>query len=983
MPITYQPPGYNKGFYISPAPFVDISKEYQKMDNGEIIGVQYSITLNGTLVADKGSPRHKPFKSGIVPPLPPDDFDEDTDILAGRVHEEDGDNVVPANGSGLPGLEFVSTLDVSEGGQDPDASEPKAMNPSQWYLALQRKQMAIMNLFSKEMEGGELIITSPGGGGSGGWKCYPRINSVSFPGHDPGQPNVTQFTISLEADYMIGPDGTSDLDDFRHSENEAGRSKRWLVNSASESWEIEESDHFAIRGIGKDSASFSGGRGEIHSSENSGTCSDPDIVTKSACEAGTGTTWTSGVINDQDSDGLGDVIQAFDKVYVLTHTMNATGKTKFSDGFGNHWDSGPSPTSAEDCAGLAGEWDEDSGTCTGAKGSGTKSIVAAKRLKDDSFTKQYAEDELGNTTGEAWQQARGFIYDILEYQRARRFTEGDDLTATTSATSPNFGESFNDFDFLGLNIPVDSVSTPFENYKGFNYNRTQSVDKSSGSFSITEVWVLAPEGNKVIQTFDFSVSDTSEGLVEVSVNGSIQGLNDIFASFVAPTETATKPEEDAFDEEFRNLSQPSPNMDITDDRTPINSSDSTAAEKLKNSRYENAEIHYNEIHGMVYRIAENYINRLRKNNNYDKATQNMVGTPPVASRSNVDGKGYKWGIKLHPKPISSSVSIQPSTGIITYDLSFNNRKSNYIPYALSEDIDISDTYPGQVFGSTQVIGRAAGPVLQNIGTQTQWERSLSISCQIDVHNYYIVDDIEYGMANKTTSAEGVISGANFDDDVNGLNKTKAVKNVNRSNDEHRATSETPDYVLYHESLSENHQGDDVGKRNIDDAKDVDGDKTGWKVGAIDGEGNILGSNASPSMLAQGLSNFGTAEDTRSFISSNIAKRPSQVPAQFEAIREIINAYRPLPGIEGVTKVFMNAPSENWNPKTGSWAFSLSWVYEVTTDVFGGSYTKYGYDSENKKLYHNRERHPYPGGSWDGRSEATTIMTEPPPEPAEE
>ena len=131
MPITYQPPGYNKAFYISPAPFVDISKEYQKMNNGEIIGVQYSITLNGTLVADRGSPRHTPFAGAPV------DFDADQDITdldgpdgvpptSDRRWGSPADNVVPANGLGLPGLDFVDSINVA-GGVDPDAAEPIAI----------------------------------------------------------------------------------------------------------------------------------------------------------------------------------------------------------------------------------------------------------------------------------------------------------------------------------------------------------------------------------------------------------------------------------------------------------------------------------------------------------------------------------------------------------------------------------------------------------------------------------------------------------------------------------------------------------------------------------------------------------------------------------------------------------------------------------------------------------------------------------------
>ena len=81
-------------------------------------------------------------------------------------------------------------------------------------------------------------------------------------------------------------------------------------------------------------------------------------------------------------------------------------------------------------------------------------------------------------------------------------------------------------------------------------------------------------------------------------------------------------------------------MDISDDKTPTDSSDSPvgivadaaalAAARLKNSQYENAELHYNEIHGMIYRIAENYVNRLRRYNHYDKTTQD-------GTRKNDDG----------------------------------------------------------------------------------------------------------------------------------------------------------------------------------------------------------------------------------------------------------------------------------------------------------------------------------------------------------
>ena len=38
-------------------------------------------------------------------------------------------------------------------------------------------------------------------------------------------------------------------------------------------------------------------------------------------------------------------------------------------------------------------------------------------------------------------------------------------------------------------------------------------------------------------------------------------------------------------------------------------------------------------------------------------------------------------------------------------------------------------------------------------------------------------------------------------------------------------------------------------------------------------------------------------------------------------------FRPIPGIDGVTKAYMNAPTESWNPRTGAYTLDITWVYE--------------------------------------------------------
>ena len=143
MPVTYQPPGFNDAMYLSPAPFVDISKEYDKMANGEIIGVRYSITLSGTLIADKGSPRHRNDANSFTATNTPGalNHDEDTNILDHRVVDDNvEENVVPSlnTSTGLPGLDFITSDDVAAG-VDPDMTEGGydsanlGMNPEQWY----------------------------------------------------------------------------------------------------------------------------------------------------------------------------------------------------------------------------------------------------------------------------------------------------------------------------------------------------------------------------------------------------------------------------------------------------------------------------------------------------------------------------------------------------------------------------------------------------------------------------------------------------------------------------------------------------------------------------------------------------------------------------------------------------------------------------------------------------------------------------------
>jgi len=501
MPVSYMQAGAGTASFLIPAPFVNITKNYDKSGSGEILGVKYSITLTGTLLHDRGSP--------------------------------------------TSGGTFL-TADATETGVGGDAA----------YKSIQNKQKAIMNLFSKKNEGGELYIQDPSTGGSG-FKCYPRIISVDMPNHNPGNPTISTYTVSLEADFLRGPGTVNDDDDW-------DALNKWLISSASENWNIAENE---------------GGKVITIVQNNTGP------ITK------------------------------IEKTYSLTRSISATGKAKF---------------------------DENS--------------AAADGFKSDGFSTQY--DKTGAAEqGEAWQQARGFVYDILNYGNIFLADSVDGYER----------------DKYGVNLPPG--------YEGYNYVRNETVDELSGTFSINESWILLPPGHdKVTETVESSVSQSQDtGILKVTINGSIQGMG-------------TKQH----------------NSFSGDNRVGSTEEADTVVDFAE--KYKNAKARFTAIEGNLYLVAQNL---LRDSSEF--------------------GPNDNTGTSLNQSPTSKTITRNPYTGIVTYSMEFDNRRAFAIPGVKSENISINDTYPGYVAAVTQVIGRALGPVLQSIGTQTQWQRSLTIECVVDTN----------------------------------------------------------------------------------------------------------------------------------------------------------------------------------------------------------------------------------------------------------
>lgn len=89
------------------------------------------------------------------------------------------------------------------------------------------------------------------------------------------------------------------------------------------------------------------------------------------------------------------------------------------------------------------------------------------------------------------------------------------------------------------------------------------------------------------------------------------------------------------------------------------------------------------------------------------------------------------GQTLNPVPVSASAGHNSANGEITYNITYDNRPSNYFDNVLYENINVSDTYPGDVFATIPVLGRATGPILQYTFGRTEYKRELTIELVMD------------------------------------------------------------------------------------------------------------------------------------------------------------------------------------------------------------------------------------------------------------
>ena len=87
-------------------------------------------------------------------------------------------------------------------------------------------------------------------------------------------------------------------------------------------------------------------------------------------------------------------------------------------------------------------------------------------------------------------------------------------------------------------------------------------------------------------------------------------------------------------------------------------------------------------------------------------------------------------LPLQIEPINQSISYNTREGTIGYSFTYTNRPPNCYSGALVEQINISRGNPTQVHSNLTILGRAKGPILQDIATVTAGTTEINIEAVI-------------------------------------------------------------------------------------------------------------------------------------------------------------------------------------------------------------------------------------------------------------
>ena len=342
---------------------------------------------------------------------------------------------------------------------------------------------------------------------------------------------------------------------------------------------------------------------------------------------------------------------------------------------------------------LTGSVSEPGGiNCAGSLVGGTNLSASGLISLTDEFTIEFVDERVGgdisnfdNTLTADQLSHYGFgggfqsMPSVFSLQRTLS-AQGDTL-AGTGCEIDGVGEYIEPWEraknYVSANLGLNSSMTGLVGLMGLsgtpalnvvNNFRNVSVNKTEGTVNATETWIAATGDYLGTEDFEVTVERAIDNpFTTVSVNATIQGYASINYEGGVPSTTGTK---------FSNAL----------------AMWSGAGSNVSGS--------------ILPRVVGVY-----------HGLPSWKGNPSDQRFINIE-------------PLSESIGYNPIGGTVTYSNSYNDRPPHCAPNALTETISFSFNEPNDVFASLTILGRSAGPLLQEIGTVGPRTRDISIDAVI-------------------------------------------------------------------------------------------------------------------------------------------------------------------------------------------------------------------------------------------------------------
>ena len=769
MPLQYTHTELNGGvaMRLVPAPQVSITKNINRNSNGEVVGQGYTITLNGTILPQRGNPTFAGTwtASGHSTTTPSDDAVENIEWWQkdGRtsepvtgfrfvpigtpyfVHNKDVDGndesgignnaylVYQIDGEDATG-DDASIIQVTQADADAWANAnreegtPEISNtedPEHWYQTLREKQAddsskpskhtqtyAITeNMWMESLLRKERLLRQAFSRDGGLFEIITLnselqgVNTTLF-----CRPRVAsidfeggQYVTNAKYTIQLEADFIYGLGDTSTDIGEM-QENSYNVMDSSESWNIEESDEHSYF---------------------------PDVS----------------LTNPKTK-----------RAFVITHNISATGKPVFSSAYDGKV---ARPGEVPEPATIKNE-------------DGTETVEEAQEAGVPHKNASPYDTSVG---GHAWQQARGYVLDKLKSSTTEKLiqkgaglvhitqdylgSEYEGEASTTSDAASDYRQVLNPLKQLrtdqdaaskGATDHVSNIDSASWSEDGNDI--TQQSESTTKNYEekeshtvdvIVKPAVIATEADAGVNEFGITIEigDELEPAVIETINVEPEAFNPIDAIGVFNSSPLSNYWQ--IFNHVRTQTVDEKNGTFSVDETFIIVDASELNEYFKNAAPATEEISVDitesvdgntevGINGTITGLETMNPKKIHEEHEKSKFSNALAYWEQINDNVKMSTRATNLtGVIINNViPTSKTTGFDPKNGSINYSFSFDDRAVNVLPGSRSESVTVNDTHPGNMVAEIPVIGRSIGPVLQFLGSNTSRKRSLTVEATFNV-----------------------------------------------------------------------------------------------------------------------------------------------------------------------------------------------------------------------------------------------------------